>query len=467
MRMGRVNPMRTRVGLAALFIGVAVLECLPAARERAKVCPTLLVARPAIAHSGLGGYSPTQIRHAYGFDTVAAQGTGQVIAIVDAFGSPTIQGDFQTFCNHFGLPFSSSTLTVAFSGAQPTSSDGGWGYEATMDSEWAHAIAPQAKILLVITPTASLGDLLAGVDFATNYRDPATGQTPLQVSMSWGTPEFSGETSFDSHFSDQRVSYFAATGDNGAGAFWPAASPFVIGIGGTTLNLNPLGSVASETGWSQSGGGKSAFETEPGFQHNVQSSGMRETPDVSYDADPNTGFAVFDSTAFNGISGWSIGGGTSAGAPQWAALAAIVNSQRSTPLSGIPWALYAAPYGSSFRDVTSGSNGTNTAGTGYDEVTGLGSPLAAGLASSLDGAGPPPPPPPPPPPAPPAPAPTAPLPPPGSPPPGPTPSGFTGTGGGGGGSSCALSSGVSSATGLPVLALVFALVALRKRTLSH
>jgi subtilase family serine protease len=429
--------------------------------------PLLRVASPFIAHGGGGGHTPAQIRHAYGFDAIAALGSGQIVAIVDAYGSPTLLSDLNTFCSKYALP--TTALTVVQPGGAPATTDAGWGYETTMDVEWAHAIAPEAQILLVVTPTAGSNDLFAGVDYASTYKDPTTGQGVFQVSLSWGGAEDPGETSLDAHFSNPQIAYFAAAGDGGAGAQYPAASPYVVGVGGTTLTLDPLGAVVSETAWSQSAGGPSLYEPEPTFQRGVHTGSMRETPDVSYSADPSAGFAVYCSTPYNGIVGWSLGGGTSAGTPQWAALAAIVNSQRATPLAGADWAIYAAPYSTDFRDITSGSDGAYSAGTGYDEVTGLGSPLAGTLIPSLVGAGPPPPPPPPPPPSPP---PTAsPSPPPVPPPspspapsPSPTASGFSGGGGSHGGGGCALDPpGGSGAASLPLLALALALAALRRR----
>ncbi|HZV00060.1 MAG TPA: S53 family peptidase [Planctomycetota bacterium] len=457
--------MRERIAIPSLLLAAAAAGFVLAGRAGSAPHPAslakksarpLLRVKPALALAGTSGYTPNQVRHAYGFDQVSGQGAGQIIAVVDAFGSPTLQSDFQTFCNKYSLPNGSGTLTVAYStGQPPTSQDAGWGYESTMDCEWAHAIAPQAQILLVVTPSDFLNDLLAGVQFATNYRDPATGHTVQQVSMSWGGTEFSGEAGFDSYFTTSGVSFFSAAGDSGAGAQWPAASPYVVGVGGTTLQLDPLGGVLSEKAWSQGGGGPSTYEPEPAFQNGVQNSGKREVPDVSYDADPNTGFAVYCSTAYNGIVGWSIGGGTSAGVPQWAALAAIVNGQRSTPLSQTADAIYAAPPASSFRDITSGSNGGFSAGTGYDEVTGLGSPLAQGLIPSLVGSTNPPPPPPPPPGSPPPPPPPSPSP---SPLP---PASFSGGGGHHGG--CELAPGSAPASSVAFLALVFLVVSLRKR----
>jgi hypothetical protein len=148
----------------------------------------------------------------------------------------------------------------------------------------------------------------------------------------------------------------------------------VVAVGGTSLVLNPGGTVASETGWSGSGGGVSTYETEPQYQitYNVPgANGKRVVPDVSYDSDPATGFPVYDSTAYNGQTGWFQVGGTSAAAPQWAAIHSL-----SLSVSGINLYQDAKWSGSTyFRDITSGSNGAYLAAPGYDLVTGLGSPV--------------------------------------------------------------------------------------------
>jgi subtilase family serine protease len=181
----------------------------------------------------------------------------------------------------------------------------------------------------------------------------------------------------------------ASSGDAGARVLYPAASPFVLGVGGTTLPLDATGNlVGPETAWSGSGGGLSTFEAEPGYQAAYPippTGGRRGVPDVSYDADPGTGVAVFDST---GAAGWVAVGGTSLGAPQWSALVALADAGRTIPLSSA--VLTASPFyraASTYRDIVSGSNGPCgslcTAGPGYDFVTGLGSPLAGLLVPLL------------------------------------------------------------------------------------
>jgi subtilase family serine protease len=307
--------------------------------------------------------TPIQIRRAYNLPSSGGSGT---IAIIDAYNDPTVQSDFVTFSNQFGLP---TTNLEVHPMASNIANDSGWALEISLDVQWAHAIAPNAKILLVEAQTSSSNSLLAAINYATNRADV------VAVSMSWGGPEFSGQSLLDSYFtSNHGIVFFASTGDSGAGVIWPSTSKNVVAVGGTSLKLNPDGSVASETGWSGSGGGLSAYVAEPQYQvtYNVtQANGKRAVPDVSYDSDPNTGFPVYDSTPYNGQTGWFQVGGTSAAAPQWAAIHSLALSASNNNLYQ-DGKLNSQTY---FRDITSGSNGEYSAAVGYDLVTGLGSPL--------------------------------------------------------------------------------------------
>ena len=349
------------------------------------------------------GYSPAQIRHAYGFDSLTATGSGQIIGIVDAFDDPTAASDLSTFISKFNLPTMNGlpgqpSCTVSagphpcfqkvYASGKPRT-DAGWALEISLDVQWAHAIAPGADILLVEAKTNSFANLLSAVDKAVNSGAKV-------VSMSWGGSEFSSEGSYDGHFNKSGVTFTASSGDSGTGVIYPSVSPYVIGVGGTTLNLDSSYDVTSETAWSGSGGGISAYEAEPGYQsgYPIPSTGSkRGVPDVSYNADPSTGVSIYDSTKYQRQSGWYQVGGTSAGAPQWAALIALANEGRSSSLSSNnlssspEYNAAKAAYSTYYRDITSGKNGkcgsTCTATTGYDFVTGLGSPLAASLVPYL------------------------------------------------------------------------------------
>ena len=211
--------------------------------------------------------------------------------------------------------------------------------------------------------------------------------------MSFGGSEFSGETGYDGDMAHPGTFYTASAGDSGSGSEYPAASPNVIAVGGTTLNGCSGTSCAgftSETAWSSSGGGISSYETIPSYQSgytgpvygattiNALTSGQRGIPDVSFDANPSTGVSVYDSTRYQGQSGWFTLGGTSVGSPNWAGILAAGQSAGMTALQGSS-AIYAGGYSTNLRDITSGSNGSCgtdcTAGPGYDLVTGLGSPI--------------------------------------------------------------------------------------------
>ena len=339
-------------------------------------------------------YTPAQLRHAYGFDQVSNQGSGQVIGIVDAYDDPNIESDFAVFNSKFGLPACTTAngcFRKVYGNGRKPAANANWSIEMALDVEWAHAIAPQAKIVLVEAASNSLSDLLAAVNTAVSNGASV-------VSMSWTAGEFSSETRYDNSFLASGVTYLAASGDMGTGAAYPAASPFVVAVGGTSLYLDSQGNYQSETAWSGSGGGLSAYEREPLYQATfgitADPRGYRGAPDVSYNANPGTGYAVYDSYGFSGASGWFQVGGTSAGTPQWAALIAIANSTRAAArksrLSSTNSALYSlakAHMSSDFYPVTQGTNGSCgvwcTAVAGYDYVTGLGTPRASALISAL------------------------------------------------------------------------------------
>lgn len=333
------------------------------------------------------GYSPSQIQNAYGFNKISfnngaikGDGSGQTIAIVDAYNDPNIKSDLNAFDAKFGLPAANLTVVNQNGGANLPQTNPGWALETALDVEWAHAMAPGANLLLVEATNSSLSNLLTAVNYA--------GQNASVVSMSWGTGEFSSETSYDSYFNKPGVTFVAASGDSGAGSTWPAVSPNVVAVGGTTLTMTNSGGYISETGWSGSGGGYSAYENEPAYQSGVQSSGVRTSPDIAYNANPYTGYAVYDTVSNSGQTGWFQVGGTSAGAPQVAAMVAIANQGRALAgesyLSGASQTLPALYNMSSnnFHDITSGSNGYS-AGLGYNLVTGRGSPLANSVVQAL------------------------------------------------------------------------------------
>jgi hypothetical protein len=325
------------------------------------------------------GYTPAQIRHAYGVDQLPYTGAGQTIAIIDAYSDPTIRTDLQHFDAAFGLPdptfniYAQPGITVDPAGPGNNNFEG----EEALDVEWAHAMAPGAKILLVEARDATLGAVFGAVDYA--RRQPGVSV----VSMSLGIFEFFGQAVFDPVFTTPAghipVTFVASTGDSAAPGSFPAYSANVVATGGTSLTLDSAGDYIGETGWTFSGGGISGLEAAPAYQRLLPFS-RRATPDVAFDADPNTGVSIYDSYN-NGGAGWVVIGGTSVAAPAWAGLIALANEGRNA--AGKPTLnsatetlplLYSAP-AQDFHDITSGYNGF-AAGTGYDLVTGLGSPVA-------------------------------------------------------------------------------------------
>ena len=390
-RMNRQNPVR--------------IEGLESRRLLSATVQPLLTIAPAAIGAPDSGYSPAQIKHAYGFDQVSGNGAGQTIAIVDAFNDPNIANDLSVFSQNFGLPAANLKIVSQTGGSVSNiKTDSGWAGEIALDVEWAHAIAPGANILLVEAKSDSITDLMAAVDLARKAQGVSV------VSMSWGGSEFRGQTQFDKYFTTpaghQNVTFIASSGDSGSwfGPSWPATSPSVLSVGGTSLYTSDnAGTYAGESGWRYSGGGISAVYSVPSYQASAQSTGSRTSPDVSYDADPYTGFAVYDSLPDQGFSGWQVVGGTSAGAPQWAALIAIANQVRANAGKGtldgasntLPalYSLYSpagttsyASYVADFNDVVGGrSSRFLAAHSGYDGVTGLGTPKVPAVIAALSG----------------------------------------------------------------------------------
>lgn len=352
---------------------------------------------PRLTSGSPTGLSPSAVQSVYNLSGLAASsgaGAGQVIAIVDAYHDPNALSDLNKFNSQYGYPALSTCTSLSQTGpcfmqADPQGTptvNSGWVLEESLDIEWAHAEAPGAKIVLVEAASNSNTNLFGAVVYA-------NGIGASEVSMSWGGGEFSSESSFDSDLAHAGTFYTVSSGDSGHGVEYPAASPNVIAVGGTTLNGcsgTSCSGFSSETAWSGSGGGASAFESIPGYQSgyaglvsgassiSALTGGTRGIPDVSFDADPNTGVSVFDSTKYHGQSGWFTLGGTSVGAPNWAGILAAGTAASATQLQGNP-AIYGGGYSTNLRDVTSGTNGSCgtdcTAGSGYDLVTGLGSPV--------------------------------------------------------------------------------------------
>ena len=376
------------ISMALLFAATLPLMAQQPDGSKIFAYPPIRIAEPRSDASTPTGLFPAQIKAAYGFNKVPNQGAGQIIGIVDAFDNPNAEADLQVYDTYFHLP-TCTTQNGCFTKIKVGNPGGdtGWGLEIALDIQQAHSLAPAAKVILVEANSNSFDDLLAAVDTAV-----AHGAT--QISMSWSGGDFNGEQAYDFHFQVPGVTFMASTGDSGHGVGYPAASPYVVAVGGTTLVLstalplpNPLASnYGTETGWSGSGGGISAYEPGQSYQNGVfagcGSTGHRCVPDICSDANPSTGVPVYDT--YGGYN-WVKVGGTSVSSPDWSAVFAVVNSSRASAGKGtlenaIPdlYAFYNGTGYADFHDITSGTNGNCgaqcTAVTGYDLVTGIGSP---------------------------------------------------------------------------------------------
>jgi subtilase family serine protease len=359
-----------------------------------------------------GCYGPDQMRAAYGTQTLLSagyDGTGRTITIIDAYGSPTLAGDVANFDSAWGLPAANFTVTAPF-GIDPTTpaNASGWAGETSLDVEWAHAIAPGAKIALVVAKSNNDSDILDATQYAVDHN---VGDV---VSQSFGEGEIcmaQADLNRQHQLFQQAVrkgmTLFASSGDQGAGqpncdgsdgyfksTSTPASDANVTSVGGTTLHADGVsGAYQSESTWNESalfddavagGGGVSVLYRLPLYQLlAVRNSRMREVPDVSYNA------AVFNGVIVAFQGSFYRFGGTSAGSPQWAAITSIVDQLAHHRMGNINTALYLLSKlpGSAnpFHDIADGSNnsvpdgngGTITGYTavrGYDMATGLGSP---------------------------------------------------------------------------------------------
>jgi subtilase family serine protease len=336
------------------------------------------------AASAPKGYGPAQFRGAYGLPASAP--SPQTIAIVDAYDDPKVESDLNAYSSQFGLP-ACTTANGCFAkvnqegktGPYPRS-DSGWALEIALDVEVAHAVCPNCKILLVEASSASLANLEAAVNTAASL-----GAT--EISNSYGGSEFSGES--DSAYNHPGIVVTVASGDSGYGSFgFPAASPHVVAVGGTTLTLGAGNTYGGESAWNGAGSGCSSYLAAPAWQTadaNWALTGCgtkRGVADVAADANPSSGAAVYDTVKYQGRSGWFQVGGTSLSSPLIAAVYALAGGAPSLyPAS----ALYPHQLDSpaSLHDVTSGSTGSCStiicnAASGYDGPTGVGTPNGIG-----------------------------------------------------------------------------------------
>ena len=386
------------------------------------------------AKIGVPCYSPQEMRTAYGVASLINAGfigKGQTIVIIDSFGSPTIATDLHTFDVGYGLPDPPSFQVLSPLGTVPFNAHNSdmvnWAEETSLDVEWAHALAPGANIVLMTSPVSEtegvqgMPQFLALEQYALNHH---LGQI---ISQSWGATEntlfspagqqvFASFERFYQSAANQHVTVFAAAGDAGSSnvdangntypfptVLFPASSPWVTAVGGTSLIADTSGNYQSETVWNNSigagGGGISQEFKEPDYQkHYLPSSvqsvlkGQRGIPDIAYDADPNTGIPVYIGFLPKNKNGYYIFGGTSAGSPQWSGIIADANQLAGHPLGFLNTALYqlgnSSAARSSFHDITVGNNGLNgvpgySATSGWDLASGWGSPQVSALVTNL------------------------------------------------------------------------------------
>lgn len=375
-------------------------------------------------------YSPQEIQNAYDLTPLlnaGYTGVGQTIIIIDSFGSPTIASDLSTFDAGYGLPDPPSFTVLAPLGTvpfDPSNSDQvGWAFETTLDVEWAHALAPGASIVLLTSPVDETEGVQGLPEFLQLEQYALDHHLGKIISQSWGATE---NTLFDpagrrvmADFERfylrgglENVTILASSGDSGSAGVdvnyqfypfptvgFPASSPLVTAVGGTSLYADTEGNYQHETVWNStgtwgagaSGGGVSRQFLEPLYQYLLPASVQRKLnhhrgiPDVAYNADPNTSILVYES--FLSSSGYYGIGGTSEGAPQWAGIIADANQLAGHPLGFLNQRLYLLR-GIGFHDVTIGNNSFHgvpgyNATTGWDLATGWGSPNLSRLLPEL------------------------------------------------------------------------------------
>jgi subtilase family serine protease len=340
-------------------VGYAACSAIQIDRKNGAVTPN---ATPS-------GLNPANLISAYKLPSATA-GSGQTVAIVDAYNDPNAESDLAVYRSQFGLSACTTAngcfkkVSQTGSTSYPTS-DSGWSEEISLDLDMVSAICPNCKIILVEASSTSFTSLGTAVNEAV-----ALGANT--VSNSYGGSESSGEASTEaSYYTHAGHIITASSGDGGYGVETPAAFSSVVAVGGTSLKASTSTRGWTETAWSGAGSGCSKYIAKPSWQTD-SSCAKRTVADVSAVADPNTGVSVYDSY---GVSGWLVFGGTSVSSPIIASVYALAGNASSINAAQ---SLYT--HTSNLYDVTSGSNGSCsgtylcTAKSGYDGPTGLGTP---------------------------------------------------------------------------------------------
>nr|WP_275564022.1 protease pro-enzyme activation domain-containing protein [Kitasatospora sp. SID7827] len=349
------------------------------------------------------GFGPAAYDGAYRLNQLGADGTGSTVALWEFDGYKS--DNLTAYDSQFGLS-GPAVSTVSVDGANYDSAPGGGQGEVELDSEIVRGVAPKATQLVYEAPNSDQGEIDMAAKIVADNRVSV-------ISISWGSCEpdttAASMTAVNNSFKQaaaQGISIFSASGDDGSrdctrstsgstvkAVDFPASSPYNTGVGGTNLKVSGT-AYASESAWSTAGGGVSTQFAKPSWQTGTNVTGtLRTVPDVSSNADPNSGFAIY--TQGSTSPGWQVYGGTSAAAPLWSGFAALYNQKAlaaAKPVLGeanpkIYAVANSASYGGAFHDVTTGANQDFPAKAGYDQVTGWGTPVADGLAAALLGSG--------------------------------------------------------------------------------
>jgi len=391
---GRTGPVRVPDELKDIVEGVFGLDNRPQAK------PHLRVSRShgnVQWHAAGTSFTPVQLAKLYNFPT-GGNGAGQCIGIIE-LGGGYRPADLATYFNEIKVSPAPQVLAVSVDNASnhPTGDPNGPDGEVMLDIEVAGAVAPGARIAVYFAPNTDRGFLDA---ITTAIHD--NNNKPSVISISWGGPESNwtpqAMQAFNQAFQAAAalgVTICCASGDDGsadgvndgqAHVDFPASSPFALACGGTRLEASGT-SISSEVVWNDgpnggsTGGGVSQIFSLPSWQAGAHvpaaptAGGGRGVPDVSGDADPATGYRV----RVDGVE--TVIGGTSAVAPLWASLIALVNQQKGRAVGYINPRLYANP--NAFHDITNGNNGAFQAGPGWDPCTGLGSPDGTKVQNAL------------------------------------------------------------------------------------
>ncbi|QKW20799.1 pseudomonapepsin [Kitasatospora sp. NA04385] len=366
---------------------------------------TTRIAKPQAAapQATPSGFGPAAYDGAYRLNQLGADGTGSTVALWEFDGYKS--SNLTTYDGQFGLS-GPAVSTVSVDGANYDAKPGDGQGEVELDSEIVRGVAPKATQLVYEAPNSDQGEIDMAAKIVSDNRVSV-------ISISWGSCEpdttASSMTAVNNSFKQaaaQGISIFSASGDDGSrdctrstsgsgvkAVDFPASSPYNTGVGGTNLKVSGS-TYSSESAWSTAGGGVSTQFAKPSWQTGTNVTGtMRTVPDVSSNADPNSGFAIY--TQGSSSPGWQVYGGTSAAAPLWSGFAALYNQKAKAaakPVLGeanpkIYAVTNSSSYGSAFHDVTSGKNQDFSTKAGYDQVTGWGSPVADGLATALLGGG--------------------------------------------------------------------------------